>query len=330
MLKRTLKYRYGDVFARDFLVDHRSKLFNDDLFAASEASMSDVEDTTMSPGEDVEMAEASFLNQRGRPRSRAPTTAPPSPFSHPTPNLLRLAQSVQEAQTQASLAQANVVPSSPTLAKLLGAGASHGGGEAGPGRKRKAMSRSTSNTSMALREVSMGPTLSRSTSAEGGADSQSKLFGSKAVPGKARTSKRKQSSPKSASCLLLHRLASDLVAQEARHANELTEASSGRTLIMATPAKRPAASRTASMPNLSLNGGPANGAASFADLGRSFRPGSFAAIEEEALLETVRKPAAAAHGSGRKQHVLASETPQGKRGAWAGFLQSGGLGETPG
>jgi hypothetical protein len=47
------------------------------------------------------------------------STVPPSPFHHSTPNLMRLARSISDAQNQQSLD--HLVPASPTLAKLLAA-----------------------------------------------------------------------------------------------------------------------------------------------------------------------------------------------------------------
>jgi len=169
------------------------------------------------------------------------------------------------------------------------------------------------------REVSMGRSgsVDHLDMARQQSQAQKPLFGGKAA-GKARTSKRKQSSPKKSSGV-----------------------AGSKTLVMATPAKRSAFSRTQSLP--SLGGGDQNedGLASqqplsFAALGRSFRPGSsqaqshgssgmfgFETILEEdmSLPETVKK---------KPHQVLVGDTPQPSRRKGTGMFGDALLGQTPG
>jgi hypothetical protein len=228
--------------------------------------------------------------------ARASTLVPSSPFSHPTPNLMRLARSVQDAQAAAEEAKFSV-PASPTLAKLLGVAPSRDKEE----QQRRQFNRSKSSgaLAMAARQVSMGRSMSVESESQVGAQRKAPLFGGM---GKARTSKRKQASPKSGphSCW---------------HVDGLMRGteSSGKTLVVATPNRKLA--RANSMPDFHKAD---SQALSFAALGKAFRPGSqtfgsFDPISEEHQSLPV---------------VLVGETPQKPR--YMEAMMEEGLGATPG
>ena len=162
--------RYQSQFPAEFLLRHRAKLFTE----APDLNSSD---------EDYE-TQASFY-------------PPPSPNISATPNLLRLAQTVQDAQDQAA-ADSLLAPASPTLAKLLGityhsnALNNTGQPQIGNGVRRTLQrSKSSSKGLFGNREVQMVRKGSEVPESLGMASNKP------VVKAKARTNKRKQASPKS-------------------------------------------------------------------------------------------------------------------------------------